>query len=338
MSETTWPVHQVAARPAAADSAVQAVALTKTYRTESGGTVQAVRGVDLDIASGEFFGLIGPNGAGKSTTIGMLNTLITATGGQARVAGFDVRRDPLEVKRRCAVIGQFSSMDRELSVAENLEFAGRYRGLTTRAARARMIELLARFGLTEQADALPLEISGGQLRRMVIARALIQRPQVLFLDEPTSGIDPHSRVALWEMLREMRDEGMTMLLTTHYLEEAEALCDRVAIIDQGQVIACGTVADLCSSGDTVVTVTYDGQTPATVPALAGRDGTRSVQVTGSQVRVVTRRPERLLAELMKLGTAAGVALLDATTLRPSLQSVYLTLTGRTYEPGRREQR
>jgi ABC-type multidrug transport system ATPase subunit len=319
---------------AEAVAAVRATGLSKTYKSGSG-EVTAVADVDLLVRPGECFGLIGPNGAGKSTTIGMLTTLIAPTGGRAEVAGVDVASDPMEVKRRIAVIGQNNSVDRELTIAENLEFRGRYSGLRAREARRRTEEMLERFGLTERRHALAGEVSGGQLRRMVIARALVPRPEILFLDEPTAGIDPQTRIGLWETLREMQAGGLTMVLTTHYLEEAEALCERVAIIDRGRVLTCDTVAALRASGGTVVTVRYDGSPELDREALLDRPGTRSVTLDEHQVRIVTGRPDDLLGELIAAGTRAGVGVPDANTLRPSLQSVYLTLTGRAYEAGQR---
>jgi ABC-type multidrug transport system ATPase subunit len=319
------------------EGAVRARQLVKTYRV--GATeVTAVRGIDLDIAPGELFGLIGPNGAGKSTTIGMLNTLITPTAGRAWVSGAEVSRDPLEVRRRCAVIGQHNSVDRELSIAENLEFSGRYGGLSRRQARARADELLGLFGLAGRRDALAMYVSGGQLRRLVIARALMLTPQVLFLDEPTAGIDPQARIELWEHLRQLRGSGLTMLLTTHYLEEAEELCDRVAIIDHGAVLACGTVADLRATGSTVVTVTFDRSPPAGAAELLARPGTVSATAGDRRVQVITSRPDGLIAEQVAAGSRAGSAVVDVATVHPSLQGVYLALTGKSYDPGRRQER
>jgi ABC-type multidrug transport system ATPase subunit len=242
------------------------------------------------------------------------------------------------VKRRCAVIGQHSSMDRELSVAENLEFAGRYTGLSRRKAQARAAELLERFGLTGRKDALGMHVSGGELRRMVIARALMRTPGLLFLDEPTAGIDVQTRQMLWRHLRDLRKDGLTMLLTTHYLEEAEALCDRVAIIDHGTVIACGTVDALREIGNTVVTVTFERPEPVLADALADRPGSVSAQVDDGRVRVVTSRPDGLINELVAAGSRARIGVIDASTIRPSLESVYLTVTGNAYNPGRMVER
>ncbi|XVQ90058.1 ABC transporter ATP-binding protein [Microbispora siamensis] len=311
-------------------AAIEARDLRKTY-TPPSGEVQAVRGVDLEVRHGEFFGLLGPNGAGKSTTIGMLTTLVTPTGGTARVSGFDVARDPLEVKRRIGVMGQFNTLDRELSVIDNLEFRGRYVGMRRAEARARAEHLLERFGLADRRDAEAAQLSGGQMRRMMIARTLINRPEVLFLDEPTAGIDPQTRINLWEVLREMNAGGQTVLLTTHHLEEAEALCERVAIIDKGRVLACDTVEALKKiHGDTVITATYDVRPSGVPETLRAREGVRAVTISGEQIRVVTTRPEGLLRELIDAGAAEGADLLDITTLRPSLESVFLALTGREY--------
>jgi ABC-type multidrug transport system ATPase subunit len=319
------------------EAAVRTEELTKTYWPGRGRSkeVRAVRGIDLEVRRGELFGLIGANGAGKSTMIGMLNTLITPTSGRAWVMGADVAREPMRIKRRCAVVGQHSSMDRELSVAENLEFSGRYTGLRPREARARAAELLERFDLTGRKDALAMHVSGGQLRRMVIARALMRTPELLFLDEPTAGIDPQTRITLWQHLDRLRESGLTMLATTHYLEEAEAICDRVAIIDGGKLIACDTVDALKAAGNTAVTVTFDGPPPVLPDRLLGRPGTVSSQVDGGRLRVITSRPDGLVGELTAAAAQANVSVVDVSTIQSSLQSVYLALTGRVYNAGRR---
>jgi ABC-type multidrug transport system ATPase subunit len=281
----------------AALCAVRTVGLRKTYASPRG-EVAAVRGVDLEIPDGELFGLLGPNGAGKSTTIGMLTTLVLPTSGTAFVCGLDVVRRPVEVKRRIGMVSQSNTLDQELSVAENLEFRGRYFGLSRAWARRRADELLALFTLTDRRAAMPFELSGGQAKRLMICRALVHRPEVLFLDEPTAGLDPQTRVNLWDTLRDLRAEGQTILLTTHYMEEAEALCDRVAILDHGSLLACDTVERLRDGAGT----TTAGTTTA---------GTTTAGTTTA-------------------GTTTGVTVGDAAQRRPSLETVFLALTGREY--------
>jgi len=316
---------------APAEAAVRTVDLHKTYASPRG-DVPAVRGIDLEISRGEFFGLLGPNGAGKSTTIGMLTTLVIPTSGQAQVCGLDVVRRPVEVKRRIGVASQNNTLDSDLTTFENLEFRGRYFGMRGAEARRRAAELLDMFNLTDRRGASPFELSGGQAKRLMICRALVHRPEVLFLDEPTAGLDPQTRVNLWEMLRELQSEGQTILLTTHYMEEAEELCDRVAVIDHGEVLASGTVDGLrgAAGADTVITVTYDGAVPSGVDSLRGRDGVSKVEVSDGQVRVFAREPDGLVGELVTVGASAGLGVTDVSQLRPSLETAFLTLTGREY--------
>jgi ABC-type multidrug transport system ATPase subunit len=316
--------------------AVRTVALAKTYPGPGGPgkgeQVPAVRGIDLAVGYGEFFGLLGPNGAGKSTTIGMLTTLVVPTSGRAEVCGLDVVRRPVEVKRRIGMVSQQNTADTDLTVFENLEFRGRYFGLSGPAARRRAAELLAEFGLDGRRAAKPFELSGGQAKRLMICRALVHQPEVLFLDEPTAGLDPQTRVNLWDVLRGLQAAGQTILLTTHYMAEAEEMCDRVAVIDHGAVLASGTVPELKDSAgaDTVITVTFDGAAPAGVTALRARPGVSRVEIAGSQVRVFAREPRGLLGELVASGVSAGVGVSDAAQLPPSLEAAFLTLTGREY--------
>ncbi|MFB4319372.1 ABC transporter ATP-binding protein [Actinomadura sp. 21ATH] len=311
--------------------AVRTTGLRKTYSGPRG-DVPAVQGVDLEVGQGEFFGLLGPNGAGKSTTIGMLTTLVLPTAGTAEVCGLDVVRRPVEVKRRIGMVSQNNTLDNELNAFENLEFRGRYFGMSGRDARRRAGELLEMFNLQDRRKGTPFELSGGQAKRLMICRALVHRPEVLFLDEPTAGLDPQNRVNLWEVLRGLQKEGQTIVLTTHYMEEAEALCDRLAVIDHGRVLASGTVDGLkdTAGADTVITVSYDGTPPGDLAALRDRAGIDRVEVTGEQVRVFAREPEGVLGELVAAGSAAGVGVTDAAQLRPSLETVFLTLTGREY--------
>ncbi|RFS81073.1 ATP-binding cassette domain-containing protein [Actinomadura spongiicola] len=314
-------------------AAVHTVDLRKTYPASGPRpAVPAVRGIDLNVPRGEFFGLLGPNGAGKSTTIGMLTTLVSPTGGSAHVCGLDVVDDAVEIKRRIGVVSQNNTLDSDLTVAENLEFRGRYFGLGARDARRRADELLELFGLTEQRSGNPFEISGGQAKRVMICRALVHGPEVLFLDEPTAGLDPQTRANLWDVLRGLQAAGQTIVLTTHYMEEAEALCDRVAVVDHGEILASGTVDELKSTAgaDTVITVAYDAAAPSGIRALADRDGITKVEVNDGQVRVFASDPGGLLGELVTIGSRAGVGVTDATQLRPSLETVFLTLTGRDY--------
>jgi ABC-2 type transport system ATP-binding protein len=312
------------------DLAILADGLRKTYSGPPG-DIPAVRRIDLDVGRGEFFGLLGPNGAGKSTTIGMLTTLVRPTGGRATVCGVDVVDRPVEVKRRIGVVAQQDTLDPELTVEENLEFRGRYFGMTSRDARRRAGELLEFFGLTDRRRARVFELSGGQSRRAVLGRALIHRPDVLFLDEPTAGLDPQSRINLWELINGLQADGQTILLTTHYMEEAESLCERIAVIDHGVVLACDTVKGLkeTAGAETVITVTYDGQ-PFDVDRLSRRYGVNRVEATEHQVRVFTNIADGVLGELAALATEAGATITDATQLRPSLETAFLTLTGREY--------
>src|SRR5215831_9477519 len=235
--------REVPGAASGAGTAIRTEDLRKTYKT-SRGDVPAVRGIDLNVPSGELFGLLGPNGAGKSTTIGMLTTLVLPTGGRAWVAGIDVVADPVGVKRRIGVVTQNNTLDMQLTVAENLEFRSRFFGLGLRDAARRAEQLLVAFGLEDRRKAIATDLSGGQAKRLLIARALVHQPDVLFLDEPTAGLDPQTRVNLWDILRLLHDQGQTILLTTHYMEEAEALCDQIAVVDHGEVLAAGTVDEL----------------------------------------------------------------------------------------------
>ena len=305
----------------AAGLAIRTEDLRKTYKS-SRGDVPAVRGIDLSVGSGQFFGLLGPNGAGKSTTIGMLTTLVLPTGGQAWVAGMDVVANPVGVKRRIGVVTQNNTLDMQLTVAENLEFRSRFFGLSLREAQRRAEQLLEVFGLADRRKAMSTDLSGGQAKRLLIARALVHRPDVLFLDEPTAGLDPQTRANLWDILRVLHAEGQTILLTTHYMEEAEALCEQVSVVDHGEVLASGTVNELKAGtgAETVITVRYDEPVPDGMAEHAGlgrRAGVSKVEADGDQVRVFTREPDGVLGELVTAGSAAGLSVLDATQLKPS---------------------
>jgi ABC-2 type transport system ATP-binding protein len=323
-----------AAAPPAATAAIRTQGLRKTYKS-SRGDVDAVRGIDLDIPAGEFFGLLGPNGAGKSTTIGMLTTLVAPTGGRAWVAGFDVVKDPVAVKRRIGVVTQNNTLDMQLTVTENLAFRSRFFGLPAKVAARRAAQLIDAFGLGDRRNAMADQLSGGQARRLLIARALVHRPDVLFLDEPTAGLDPQTRVNLWEILKVLHDQGQTVLLTTHYMEEAEALCDRIAVVDHGLVLAQGTQEQLMADAgaETIMTIRFEEPVPpdfAQRSGLGRQPGISRVEPDGDTLKVFSRDPEGLLGELVSLGAAQGLHVLDASQAKPSLETVFLTLTGREY--------
>ena len=326
--------NSVPAGPPAAKAAIRTEDLRKTYKS-SRGDVEAVRGIDLDIPQGEFFGLLGPNGAGKSTTIGMLTTLIAPTGGRAWVAGHDVVKSPVAVKRRIGVVTQNNTLDMQLTVAENLEFRSRFFGLSKAVAARRAAQLIDAFGLSDRKNAMADQLSGGQGRRLMIARALVHQPDVLFLDEPTAGLDPQTRVNLWDILKVLHAQGQTILLTTHYMEEAEALCDRIAVVDHGKILAEGTLGKLLADAgaETVVTVRYEQPVPdglAERAGLADRPGVTKVETDGDQLRVFSGDPEGLLGDLVNIGAANGLHVRDATEAKPSLETAFLALTGREY--------
>jgi len=315
-------------------SAIRTEGLRKTYKS-SRGDVQAVRGIDLDVPQGEFFGLLGPNGAGKSTTIGMLTTLVAPTGGRAWVAGHDVVKDPVAVKRRIGVVTQNNTLDMQLTVQENLEFRSRFFGLSLGAASKRAAQLIDAFGLSDRRKAMADQLSGGQARRLMIARALVHQPDVLFMDEPTAGLDPQTRVNLWDILKVLHEQGQTILLTTHYMEEAEALCDKIAVVDHGLILAEGSVDKLLadSGAQTVVTVRFEEPVPDGLAELTGlteRPGVTKVEADGDQLRVFGSDPEGLLGDLVGIGTANGLHIRDAAEAKPSLETAFLALTGREY--------
>ncbi|MFI6091848.1 ABC transporter ATP-binding protein [Streptomyces sp. NPDC051218] len=246
---------------------ISTAGLTRTFRTKRG-TVEAVRGIDLTVAPGEILGFLGPNGAGKTTTLRMLTTLLAPTGGAATVAGCDLARDPAAVRRRIGYVAQSGGVDLNISVREELVTQGRLYRLTKTQAAARSQELAADLDLTDLLDRKCATLSGGQRRRLDIAMGLMHRPEVLFLDEPTTGLDPGSRADLWALVRRLRDDhGTTVVLTTHYLDEADALCDRLVVIDRGVVVAEGTPSAL--------KLRYGGSIDASLQdtflAITGRD-------------------------------------------------------------------
>jgi ABC-2 type transport system ATP-binding protein len=302
--------------------------LTKTYL----GQVEAVKSITFDVQPGEVFGLLGPNGAGKSTTIGMLTTAVVPSGGLATVSGIDVQAHPSRAKRRIGVVSQSNTLDRALTVWENLYYHGRYFGVPRAEARRRAGELLERFSLGARANAMVFELSGGLARRLMIARALAHRPDVLFLDEPTSSLDPQTRHNLWELLADLHREGLTIVLTTHFMEEADLLCERIAILDHGRLLALGAPRALKREhgADTVITITADGDLSELARRAAAVDGVRAVEALGSTLRVLADRPPGVLAAVVQAATDAGLQVQDASSQPPSLEAAFLSLTGREY--------
>jgi ABC-2 type transport system ATP-binding protein len=310
-----------------ASEVIRVERLCKVYRTgsrEHRRDVVAVDGLDLTVCKGEIFGLLGPNGAGKTTTVGMLTTRIVPTSGHAEVNGVDVVADPAQAKHYIGVVQQQNTLDRSLTVWENLYFHGRYYGIGPRASRDQADALLERFRLSHRADAPVRALSGGMAQRLMVARAVFHRPAVLFLDEPTAGLDPQSRLALWEIVGGLRAEGQTILLTTHYMEEAEEFCDRVAIMDHGHILALDTPAALkhaASGPESTV-----GSAKAWLAQLRALD--RLDESTPSNGEIVDRTGvEAALLELISVAERHGLSL-DDLKGEVNLETVFINLTGR----------
>ena len=310
---------------------IRTVGLSKVYRSRRD-TIHAVDNLDLEVRPGEFFGLLGPNGAGKSTTIGMLTTTVVPTGGRAYIEGIDVALHPAAAKRRIGVVSQTNTLDRQLTVRENLYYHGRFFGVSRSEAGRGSDELLEQFTLSERAGAMVFELSGGLAQRLMIARALVHRPEILFLDEPTSGIDPQTRINLWGILRDLHAAGETILLTTHYMEEADALCERIAILDHGKMLALGSPRELKEDygAETVIVVTVDGDGRPLVAEAERIENVRRVEVDGSAVRVFANPADGVLVALIERAAAVSLAVRDASSQPPSLETVFLSLTGREY--------
>jgi len=303
--------------------------LRKSFRARKG-TVEAVRGVDLTVQAGEIFGFLGPNGAGKTTTLRMLATLIVPDGGDATIAGADLRRSPGEVRRRIGYVAQGGSTWDTVTAREELVLQARLYGIGKAQARQRAVKAIEGFQLGEFADRKCQTYSGGQRRRVDIALGIIHSPQVVFLDEPTTGLDPQSRAHLWDEVRRLRAEGMTVFLTTHYLEEADALCDRVAIIDYGQLVAEGTPDALKRevAGD-VVTVGLNGATPRAAQLLDGQPYVRQLEPVDDGLRLYVDAGATAIPQILRTLDGAGLSLGSIELHRPSLDDVFLTKTGRS---------
>jgi ABC-2 type transport system ATP-binding protein len=338
----TRPLDDIAApaSPAgepAAPEIIRTDGLTKTYPGRAGGPeVAAVDHLALSVRSGEIFGLLGPNGAGKTTTVGMLTTRVVPTSGRAVVGGVDIVADPARAKQVIGVVPQSNTLDRDLTVWQNLYFHGRYFGMPADEAKDEADRLLGQFRLADRARANVATLSGGMAQRLMVARAILHRPRILFLDEPTAGLDPQSRLALWEILAGLHSVGQTILLTTHYMEEADELCDRVAIMDHGRILALDTPAGLKRSlgADTIVRVgsetgSDENSLRRLTAVLAAMDGARSAHVTEGGVLLYLSGPvARILPRIFSVAEANGFPVTDLSVTEPTLEAVFITLTGK----------
>jgi len=307
---------------------VEIKGLQKIYEGKQ--RVVAVDGIDLNVHEGELFGLLGPNGAGKTTTISICTTRALPTAGQVRIAGIDVVKTPAIARRSIGVVPQYNTLDRACTIFENIHFHCLYFGFSRTEATERTKRLLEQFHLTERASAYPAQLSGGLAQRVQIARAIAHCPKVLFLDEPSAGLDPQSRIAMWEAVRGLREEGITVVLTTHYMEEADELCDRVAIIDHGKILVEDTPTVLKSSVGAQRVYELDLHDRKDVGALVQQlqklPGITSAESTVKGVRILAEGTDGLLSDVVREANPYGLR--DLTITETSLETVFIQLTGR----------
>jgi len=311
------------------DDVIVTEGLTKVFEGRNG-PLKAVENLNLRVHRGEIFGLLGPNGAGKTTTVGMLTTRVIPSEGRALVGGIDVVDRPAAAKQVIGVVPQTNTLDRSLDVAENLYFHGRYFGMSGRESHERTTALLEQFRLADRAQANVNELSGGMAQRLMVARAIMHDPDVLFLDEPTSGLDPQSRLALWDVIGELHQRGQTIVLTTHYMEEADQLCERVAIIDHGRLLALDTPDALKKSigADTEVRLHASGDLEALARELAQIPGVDSARVVDGTVYAYLRVDGATLPEIITHADHKGFAIQDVGVKETTLETVFIDLTGR----------
>jgi ABC-2 type transport system ATP-binding protein len=325
-AQTSAHVTDQAAGPP--DAVIHTEDLTKVYQ---GTDFAAVDRLNLDVFGGEIFGLLGPNGAGKTTTAGMLTTRVVPTSGRAFLAGIDIAAHPALAKQLSGIVSQQNTLDRQLTVWENLYFHGRLFGMGAKTSRRTADELLEQFQLSRWAKASVYALSGGMAQRLMVARAIFHRPSVLFLDEPTAGLDPQSRLALWDLLGGLHRQGQTILLTTHYMEEADQLCDRVAIMDHGKILALDTPAVLKQSvgADTVVTVKATGDI-GQLAELLTRDvqGVTRTRPADGGLQLHVQGSDRLVPRIVLAAERGGFDLVDLSISEPSLETVFINLTGK----------
>jgi ABC-2 type transport system ATP-binding protein len=301
-----------------------------TGMTTADGGIIALDALDLAIPAGEFFGLLGPNGAGKTTTIGVLTTRVLPTSGQAFVHGHDVLRHAVVVRQRIGVVPQRPNPDRGLTVLENLTFHAAYFGFSRKDSVRRAGEILGQLGLGDRGGDKVDHLSGGQQQRLMIARALIHEPQVIFLDEPTVGLDPQARHALWDILRGLHAEGRTIVMTTHYMEEADRLCDRIAIVDRGRLLACDAPVELKkrAPGGTMIEIVLDGDAAPALDAARALPGILKAEAEGRILRAYHPRGGESVAALIGAVQGAGRQVTDIHLAAPSLETLFVSLTGR----------
>jgi ABC-2 type transport system ATP-binding protein len=303
--------------------------LSRTFKSRKS-VVEAVKGVDLKVEKGEIFGFLGPNGAGKTTTLRMLSTLLPPSGGEATVAGADLLKEPGKVRERIGYVSQAGSSFPDVSGRTELVLQGRLYGMNSRDANARAQELLDSLDLADAGDRRTKTYSGGQKRRLDIGIGLMHKPSLLFLDEPTTGLDPQSRAHMWDEVRGLRDTGTTVFLTTHYLEEADALCDRLAIIDHGTIVAEGTPDELKRqvAGD-VVTLGVNGKQDHALELLKGQSFVREATLEEGTLRLYVERGDTAMPAILRLLDGAGIEMASLAMSRPSLDDVFLRQTGRS---------
>jgi ABC-2 type transport system ATP-binding protein len=313
-------------------AAVAAEGLVKVYRSRKS-EVRALDGVDLEVHEGTVLGLLGPNGAGKTTTVRILATLLRPDAGSARVSGHDVVREPQAVRRTIGLSGQYAAVDENLTGRENLWMFGRLYGLAGAEAKTRAVELLERFDLADAADRVAKTYSGGMRRRLDLASALIGRPRVLFLDEPTTGLDPRSRLGMWDVIRTQVREGATLLLTTQYLEEADELANEIAVVDHGRIIARGTADQLKSQvgGERIEVVVHRQDELARAAQLLAPDGTAAIEEHTRRLTIPASGGAAQLVDVVRRLDEAGIAADDLALRRPTLDDVFLALTGHAAE-------
>jgi ABC-2 type transport system ATP-binding protein len=303
----------------AENTVIEARGLVKRY-----GSLLAVDDISFSVRAGEIFGLLGPNGAGKTTTLEMIEGLRRPDAGEATVLGRSIRRDSRAIKERIGVQLQTTALPPKMTVAEAIDLFGAFY-----AHRRPTADLLSEFDLTEKADALTESLSGGQVQRLSIALALVNDPEIVFLDEPTTGLDPQARLNLWDVIDGVRARGKTVILTTHYMEEAERLCDRLAVVDRGRIVAMGTPSGLIAEYAPGATIEFDTPTPD-LALFRGLDGVERADLDGERVSLTTRQPERVLAQIFAPGHALSVR--DLHVHQGRLEDVFIALTGRKLRP------